>query len=389
MESKMRVKQDNLGEAENARGKNGLQQPINSQVGHIPIEEYGPYSYIVIMESSLLDFKQIFEELKSLLNRAGIHIQDLGGNDFEKSLLLDKNIRVDVKWMQLVNDAVLLSTVNSSSSHRKVTILATPRLSLRTFSRCVELNIFVLDASANGIIRLPQFSYERFVELRKRRRPPVSGTPFSSKASRIVRAFLSEPDRDWSQSDLAKSTKITQGYASKCLKLLADYSYIVMTKDSLWRVNSPEVLLDDWATHYRFDRHKLYRFAFSSSTYDDGLQKLRNKLYSAGIQYAYTGWSGAHLRAPYAIPPKTMVYVKSLPDDPTKLGLYPVEERENVLLILPHDEGVFQFTIYVDGLLVVSDAQIYLDLKRLPGRAGEQAELLRKRCMQWDGKNDE
>ena len=341
------------------------------------------------MESSSLEFKQIFQNLKSLLNSAGINFQDFGGNDVEKSLSVNNGIRVDVKWMRLVNDAVLTSNVNSFKSDKKVTILATSQLTFKAFSRCIELNIFILDASANGIVRLPQFSYERFVEMRKHRRPPVSGTPFSSKAARIVRAFLAEPDRSWSQLDLARSTEITQGYASKCLKLLADHSYITMTKNGLWRVSSPEVLLDDWAAHYRFDRHKLYRFAFSSPTYDDGLQKLRNKLHNSGIQYAYTGWSGVHLRAPYAIPPKTMVYVKSLPDDPANLGLFSVDDRENVLLILPHDEGVFQFAIYVNGLVVVSDAQMYLDLKRLPGRADEQAELLRKRYMQWDGEYNE
>jgi hypothetical protein len=84
-----------------------------------------------------------------------------------------------------------------------------------------------------------------------------------------------------------------------------------------------------------------------------------------------------------------MLFVKSLPENPQKIGLYPVVEKENVLLILPHDEGVFQFTRLVNGLVVASDAQIYIDLKRLPGRAGEQAEILRKRHMKWDGLNNE
>jgi hypothetical protein len=218
------------------------------------------------------------------------------------------------------------------------------------------------------------------VESNKPRRLSVSGTPFTAKASRIVRAFLSEPQREWSQSELVHDTGVTQGYASKCLKMLAEHSYITSSRGR-WRLQEPAALLDDWSAHYRFDRHRLYRFAFSSPSYDDGLQRLGKELGDAGIRYAYTGWSGAHLRAPYAIPPKTMAFVDAIPVEPKKLGLFPVEEKENVLLIVPNDEGVLQFTQIVNQLVVASDAQIFIDLIRLSGRAKEQADVLRDRVM--------
>jgi hypothetical protein len=323
-----------------------------------------------------------------MLIKAGMvaEIEDISNSS--KVLRLDSQTKVDVIWKPIINSEALSFAQYAIQAEQNIVVFATKSLSHQVFLKCVESATFVLDTFGNGVVRLPRYYYERFVEPKKTRRPPVSGTPFTAKASRIVRAFLSDPDMDWSQSDLVELTKVTQSYASKCLKMLAEHTYIV-AKGNRWQVQSPSVLLEDWSAHYRFDRHKMSRFAFSSPSYDDGLQRLRSKFREIGIEHAFTGWSGAHLRAPYAIPPKAMLFVKSLPENPQKIGLYPVVEKENVLLILPHDEGVFQFTRLVNGLVVASDAQIYIDLKRLPGRAGEQAEILRKRHMKWDGLNNE
>jgi hypothetical protein len=74
-----------------------------------------------------------------------------------------------------------------------------------------------------------------------------------------------------------------------------------------------------------------------------------------------------------------MAFVDDVPRECEELGLYPVQDNENVLLIVPNDQGVFQFTQKIKGKKLVSDAQIYVDLKRLSGRAGEQANVLRDR----------
>ena len=53
-----------------------------------------------------------------------------------------------------------------------------------------------------------------------------------------------------------------------------------------------------------------------------------------------------------------------------------------VVLLIPHDEGVFQLTVDLPGKpSLVSYAQLYVDLTRMSGRAPEQADVVRKKCL--------
>jgi hypothetical protein len=248
--------------------------------------------------------------------------------------------------------------------------------------RCEKLKLNIVDENENGIINLPGFYHFHYAEPFAKGRKSSSGTPFSMKATRLIRAFLNEPTRKWTQNELVKATGITQGYASLKLRNLESEGYIRNANGS-FHVENADKLLDDWSIYYRFDRHEKYKYAFNAKNYEEGLQQLAMKFRSRQITYAYTGWGGAFLRAPYGIPPQWMVYIFKLPDDPESLGLYPVSSKENTTLLIPQDIGVFQFTKEVNGLSVVSDAQLYLDLLKMPGRAKEQAQNLRAKVMNW------
>ena len=63
--------------------------------------------------------------------------------------------------------------------------------------------------------------------------------------------------------------------------------------------------------------------------------------------------------------------------------------RRKPSFLIPQDIGVFQFTKEVNGLSVVSDAQIYLDLLKMPGRAKEQAQNLRAKIINMEIKEHE
>lgn len=259
-------------------------------------------------------------------------------------------------------------------------IVVTVNLSRSFLEQCREAGINVLDEKENGVIRIPGFRYERFIEDVHKGRPTVKGTPFSMKASRIVRALLAKPDHDWSQVELTKATGVTQGYLSIQQKVLLRADYIRVEERKL-RVVDHGRLLDDWAEHYRWDRHQQLRYAFSAATYEEGLERLGAAFRGRGAAYAFTGWSGAFLRTPYGVPDKWMAFVERIPDMPADMGLFPVEQGENVLLIVPQDIGVFHFAQEIKGLSVVSDPQLYVDLRKMPGRAAEQAAVLRNKYL--------
>jgi len=59
-----------------------------------------------------------------------------------------------------------------------------------------------------------------------------------------------------------------------------------------------------------------------------------------------------------------------------RLELKEVGSGANILLLEPYDEGVLYGCEEVDGLLVASPIQVYLDLKGFRGRGEEAAEAL-------------
>jgi len=335
------------------------------------------------------DLQTVVQHIRDLLARAGHKSRSFQAKNSVRLSASGLDLILDIRWKQPMTNVTLLEaehskTVDKGSSR---TVIATQHLTQGLFHRSREQDISVVDVNGNGVLCFPGFHYERYVESQHNGRLSVKGTPFSMKASRIVRAVLSNPARLWTQRELVSETLVTQGYASSRIRVLIEQGYLRDQAGTV-RLVDPDRLLDEWARHYRFDRHRQLRFAMSAVGYDNGLEKLGTALRGRDLKYAFTGWSGAHLRAPYAIPPLTMAFVDREPADPQAIGLYPVDHGENVVLVIPQDIGVLQFTRIVNGLAVAADPQIYVDLRRMPGRAVEQADMLRERQLNWSSLAD-
>lgn len=255
--------------------------------------------------------------------------------------------------------------------------LVVHRLSQGLLDRCRELELFAFDFSGNGYFRFPGVYYERFRPSPVPMRQASAGTGFTGKASRLVRALLALTTTRGGlrRVDLADKTGLSSGYISILMERFIKDGYVTDRFNRI-HMERPDRLLDDWVAHYRFDRHRQRHYALSANTYDQGLEKLSTQLRAAAVRYAFTGWSAAHLLAPHAEPRVIMAYVEKLPE--VVDSLFPVEKQGNVMLLLPQDAGVFQFlNEEADARPVVSDAQAYVDLCRMPGRAQEQADAFR------------
>ena len=76
-----------------------------------------------------------------------------------------------------------------------------------------------------------------------------------------------------------------------------------------------------------------------------------------------------------------MAYTERIPDDMP--DMLPVENNGNVVLYIPQNAGFFYGGHDADGFPTVSDIQLYLDLKRMPGRNQDQADYLRDTLLNW------
>ena len=261
--------------------------------------------------------------------------------------------------------------------------LVVRRMSLTLLDACKARGLCCFGLDGNAYVRLPGVYVERYRPAAKGQRVSSAGTCFTAKASRLVRALFARYPQDSTQAELVRATGLSRGYVSALIGRMVNDGY-ARNRVDLINLAEPDRLLDDWAAHYRFDRHARSYWALAMNTYDQGLEKLGAALQAQGITYAHTGWSGAHLRSPHATPDTLMAYVDRMPE--TLAGVYPTEKQGNVVLIVPQDEGVFQFTNPSDYGPVVSDAQLYIDLCRMPGRAREQADALRHERLNFGGK---
>lgn len=260
--------------------------------------------------------------------------------------------------------------------------LVVRHLTLTLLDACKAHGLCAFDLEGNAYLRAPGVFIDRYRPSTPPQRAPSAGTCFTAKASRLVRTLFAHYPHFATQTALAKATGLSRGYVSILVARLVADGYVSNHFGQLY-LEQPDRLLDDWVAHYRFDRHRKLHFALSMNSYEQGLEKLSGQLRATGVQFAFTGWSGAYLRAPYASPTVLMAYAAR---EPSFTGLlFPVEKHGNVILLLPQDDGVLSPCNESPFGPVVSDVQVYLDLCRMPGRAREQADALRHERLDFGG----
>ena len=252
---------------------------------------------------------------------------------------------------------------------------------------CTEKHIHFYSQNGACRISLPGFiTYIVKIQTGSKSQSRNSGgSPFVGKGAMLPRLFFEQPRRVWTQGELADAAGMTKAYASIILHRMMDNEY-VRQEDNGYQLVKPEKMLDDWVAVYRFNRYvRRQMFAASFETQRQGVDLVAKSLKDENVRFAFMGASGAYLRAPYMETRMVMAYTERIPDNLP--GLFPVESDGNVILYIPQNAGFLYGGNEVDGLPVVSDVQLYLDLKRMPGRNQDQADYLRDTLLNWSKEN--
>ncbi len=145
-------------------------------------------------------------------------------------------------------------------------------------------------------------------------------------------------------------------------------------------LRSLDGILEDWVRSYNFKKNQLSGNFCMAQSVDDVLHHLRGLELPKDVQYALSVQAGASLVAPYSNFKEVHVYAKEAKDAgrlEKRMNLKPVAQGGNLVIMRPYyRNSVFYNSRIVDGLRVVSDIQLYLDLHGYPLRGLEQAEYL-------------
>ena len=264
-------------------------------------------------------------------------------------------------------------------------LVVAPELSPRILATCKELGIAAIDLNGQAWLRAPGLLVDR---------RPLPGRSFSyklepqnifvGKSARIVRCLLTNRDRPWTQGEIVPRANASSGLVSRIVQHLVSQGFLEKTSAREFRVRDWHGLLNEWVESDHFSkRTRTTAYAGFFGSPQELAHRLQQWAYSEKVPLAFTQWTAAWIRHPYTEPAVSSAYVERLPDAATleQLGLRPVTEGGKLWLHLPDDEGILSETQTHSGLTLVTDAQIYLDLKRTGLRGPEAAAALRD----WEG----
>jgi hypothetical protein len=151
------------------------------------------------------------------------------------------------------------------------------------------------------------------------------------------------------------------------------------SQKSALRIMAPFDLLKRWAAVNNFVANTKFVDYYSK---EEDITKFFGQFKGKkGPEYAFTVLAGGLLIAPFVRPTNVHLYVKS-EEDAKKwarlLDLVPVEKNGNIKFAIAESLGVFYGAKEIDGVRVVSDVQLYVDLLNYPARGEEAAQAVLK-----------
>lgn len=260
-------------------------------------------------------------------------------------------------------------------------VVAAPFLSEETSHRLQERGLGTLDLSGNHHLCFGAVFLEAVGKENRYKEAKESRSLFAPKAQRILRVLLQAPLRHWNGKDLAKSSSVSQGWVSQVRQGLIARDWVTADGQGVI-VTKPREILKAWAGSDRWeertDVHEFSSVLPKGEMVESLSELLGNRL------HAFTQWTAAERRRPATESDVVSAYVEDFSverDLQSTLLARPVARNGNLRLVVPKDRGVFLGTRSVQGIPLVSDAQIWLDLLRAGNRGVEQAEAL----WEWDG----
>jgi hypothetical protein len=254
-------------------------------------------------------------------------------------------------------------------------ILAAPYLSDASRQICKEAGVGCIDLAGNALISVGNI----YIDIGGVPNPyPSSRIPrsvFSPKSSRVLRVLLSNPAKRWYVEDLSREAGISIGLTSRVKQSLLAMEWIREENKSFYSVK-PEEVLNQWTANYSYKKNPAFSY-YSMLSEEELEAAIKRECEKRKYRYGLALFSGARKVAPFVRFMKFFSYIDgNIEDIAAALELKKVESGANVTLLQPYDDGVFYGLQNVGGANVVSDIQLYLDLKEYKGRGEEAAQAI-------------
>ncbi len=293
-------------------------------------------------------------------------------------------IRLVVEAQERVSPLLAIGILRrmAESSVKGAPTLCTRIISERVAELCRTQGVSYLDEAGNCRLSAPGFFLQ--VEGRKpvRAARQAEIDPFAIKSSRIARVLLGSPKRGWQLQELADEAQVSIGLVAKVKRALLDQAFVEERERHL-HLRDPKGLLDAWATAYESSGERVAIYVMQKA--GEAERRIARWCAEKAVRVALTDMAGAWRLAPSVRYQQSTVYVESKDDVDVvndlveHLGARRVDSGANLVLVPPKDPYVFYQSRKVDDIDVASPLQLYLDLRKQPGRGEEAAQEILKR----------
>lgn len=263
-------------------------------------------------------------------------------------------------------------------------ILCAPYVSPRVAEMLKSRRVGYIDLSGNCWLDLGFLLIERSGHPNRFKEPKEQQLLFAPRASRVLRTLLENRAKEWTLHELAQTAGVSLGLVHRVTKALEERLFAEKRRGR-FGLGDPGGLLDAWRSFYVGKRIRWQRYYWPAlQDVRAGMQEIAKGAKAVEARYAFTGPAAASLLVPYLMVSGIHCYVDALkPDLLNVLRAEPLPSNGNLWFNVILGEEVFLGSHQIEGLYVVSDVQIYLDLCSLGGRGEEAAGVLREKRLRF------
>jgi hypothetical protein len=279
----------------------------------------------------------------------------------------------------VVAHAERLATAAKKVRRKTTPLLAVPFMTEAGGRAAEGAQVSWFDLSGNAHIIAPRLRVIVSGHPNRFRGPGRPSSVFAPKSARVVRWLLMHPEQAFSQREIARATRMSEGFVSRIVSRLDADSYVVRESMGKLRVKDRALLLSAWRSEYRFDRHTFIQGSVAARSGDALTRLVSDTFTAAGVEHAATGLSAAWQLTHFAAFRIATFFVEESPplELREQLGFREELRGANLWLVIPNDAGVFQGAQPREGVRCVHPVQAYMDLLGHPERAADAAEHLR------------
>src|SRR2546429_1012558 len=124
---------------------------------------------------------------------------------------------------------------------------------------------------------------------------------FAPRATRVVRALLSEPARPWRLEELGRAALVSLGHGHNVIKRLEELAWAERDDHQRLRLTKPADLLEAWAESYTYRENEIHSYFAAERISRKFMGEVARAADAAGRRHAFTLNAGA---APVARHPR-------------------------------------------------------------------------------------